>query len=85
MPGVLRRAGPVGGAGAEELALLVAGRQRLRPQVGDDVEIEIAQAVLILDVVDGANVDGDTKPFEIGLVEQDAALVADDPGSGIRQ
>ena len=75
MPPTLRAPGVSGGRRAEEIALLVAGRQRLRPHAGDDVEVEIAQAVLILHVVDCANADGDAKPLQVGLVKEDAALV----------
>ncbi len=71
---VVARARRVGGRRTPEVALLVAGRQRLRPGRDDHVEIPAAQPVLVLRIIDGADGDGDAEALERGLVEQDEAL-----------
>ena len=70
------RAGLVGGLRTPIAALLVAGRQRLAPGRGDDVEIPVAQPVLVLRLVDRAHRHGDAEPVERGFVEQKDALEA---------
>ena len=69
-------AGLVGRLRAPVAALLVAGRQRFRPRIGDDVEIPAAQPVLELRLIDGAHRDRHAEPFERWLVEQEDALEA---------
>lgn len=70
----IARAGPVCRRRAPEIALLVSGRQRLPPVGGDDVEIEIADPVLVLRVVDAADRNRDAEPLQRRLVEQRDAL-----------
>jgi len=73
--GKVARTGPVRRLRSEEIALLVAGRKRLRPPIGGDIEVETAQAILVLDTIDGPNIHGDAEPLKIRLVEKQAALV----------
>src|SRR5262249_5582157 len=70
------RTGTVGGVRSEEIALLVARRQRLSPYGRGDVEVETAQAILVLHAVDGADRHGYAEPLEVGLVEQHTSLIA---------
>src|SRR5215510_12605574 len=74
--GVVARAGRIGRLRAPQVALLVAGRQGLRPGGYDDVEVEALQPVLILDVVDISDGDVDAETGEVRLVEVDEALRA---------
>ena len=68
------RACLVGRLRAKVIAQLVAGQLRLPPGEGDDVEIPVAQPVLILRRIDRAYRHGDAEAFERGLVEQEDAL-----------
>src|SRR5262249_57320835 len=52
-------------------ALLVAGRERLGPGEGDDVEVPVAQAVLVLRFVDGAHGNCYAEPLQRRLEEQE--------------
>src|SRR4051794_20368405 len=45
--GKVARTGPIRGLRAEEVALLVARRQRLPPYSGGNVEVETAYAILV--------------------------------------
>src|SRR4029077_18320337 len=63
-------AGRVGPRRAPILAQLVAGQQRIAPRIDDDVEIPVAQPVLVLRLVDGADGDLDAEAFEQRLVEK---------------
>src|SRR6202022_978521 len=51
----ISRAGWIGGLRSPEFPLLIAGRERFSPLVDDDIEIEAAQAVLILRIVNNAD------------------------------
>src|SRR5262245_14870643 len=59
----------IGGLRAPQVALLVAGREGLRPGGYDDVEVEGLQSILILDVVDHAHGKVDTETSKERLVE----------------
>jgi hypothetical protein len=55
---------------APEFPLLVAGRQRLSPYVGDDVEVEVTQPVLVLRIVHDADRRRHADTLERRLVKQ---------------
>ena len=74
--GCVARAFSRGGFGAPIFALLVTGRQRLRPQIGSHIEIEIAHAVFILGRIDNPHRDGNTEPLQRGFEKQQDPLEA---------
>ncbi len=80
--GRIARAVPVGGGRAPEVALLVAGRVRLREAVDDDVVVVAVFTALVLAAVDPAHACLDAELFqvlhigqhyflEVGVVEQE--------------
>ena len=74
MPARLREPGRSAASRAPIIALLVAGRQRLRPTRGDDIEIEERRRFWILRGVDEAHADTDAEPLKRLLVGQHIAL-----------
>ena len=59
---------------APELALLVAGRKQFDPDVDDHIEVPVPQPVLVLDVIDGPDADGNAHALQRRLEEQHDAL-----------
>ena len=74
--GVVPRARPVGGLRAPVFALLIAGRQRLRPACPDDVEVVVLRAPRHLRRIDGAHEGPDAQLVEILGVGDDDPLEA---------
>src|SRR5713226_8194904 len=72
--GVIARAKRIGRLGAPQVALLVAGREGLRPCGYDDIEVEVTQSILILDIVVTSHGDVDTETSKGRLVEVDEAF-----------
>src|SRR5262249_50009927 len=64
----------LGGLGSPVAALFVAGRQRLAPTAGDDVEVRCPQAVFVLSGIDSADTDADAEPLQRRFVKQHHAL-----------
>src|SRR5579871_4991607 len=69
------RTWPVRSRRAEEIALLVARRQRLPPYSRDDIEIKITPTIFVLHAIDPADIHGHAEALEVGLVEKDPSLV----------
>src|SRR5665213_806916 len=62
------RTGPGCRLRPEEITLLVARRKRLWPRKGGHIEVEAAQAILVLDTVNQANIHGHAEPLQICLL-----------------
>ena len=64
----------VGSLRTPETALLIAGRERLRPRRDDDIEIPLPQAVFVLRRVDHAHIHFHACALKRRFVEQDETL-----------
>src|SRR5258708_39712960 len=72
--GKVARTGPIRRLRPEKVALLVARRQRLSPYSGGDIEVETAQAILVLHAIDAANIHGHADPLQIWLVAKNTLI-----------